>query len=106
MSRHYILDENRNAVEVEDCLDWARWLEEADELRRVGDDAAAGSRVSTVFLGLNHQWCEGGRPLIFETMVFGGPLDGEQQRYSTWQEAEAGHKAMLQRVSDTQGEED
>jgi hypothetical protein len=31
-------------------------------------------------------------------MVFGGPLDHEQDRYSTWDEAIRGHEAMLERV--------
>jgi hypothetical protein len=40
----------------------------------------------------------GARPLLFETMVFGGPLDGEQTRYSTWDEAKSGHDAMVTRL--------
>ena len=36
--------------------------------------------------------------MIFETMFFGGTLDGEQERYSTWDEAERGHAAILARV--------
>lgn len=32
-----------------------------------------------------------------ETMVFGGPLDAEMERYSTWDEAVAGHAAMVAR---------
>jgi len=51
-----------------------------------------------VFLGLNHSFGEG-PPLLFETMVFGGALDQEQARYTTWEQAEAGHKQMLARVS-------
>ena len=48
-------------------------------------------RVSTVFLGIDHNW-GGGEPLLFETMVFGGPLDGEIcLRYPTWDRAENGH---------------
>lgn len=53
--------------------------------------------VSTVWLGLNHNWGDG-PPLIFETMVFRGPLDEEQVRYSTEAEAIAGHAAMCARV--------
>lgn len=54
--------------------------------------------VSTVFLGLDHQYGDG-PPLLFETMVFGGPLDHEMNRYSTWNEAEKGHQEMVERVS-------
>jgi hypothetical protein len=53
-------------------------------------------RVSTVFLGIDHAW--EGPPLLFETMVFGGPLDEEMERYSTWEEAERGHAVMARRV--------
>ena len=54
--------------------------------------------MSTVFLGLNHAVSENGPPLLFETMVFGGQLDSEQERYTTWEEAELGHSAMVARV--------
>src|SRR5262245_14898324 len=47
--------------------------------------------ISTVFLGLDHQWMDG-PPLLFETMVFNGPCNEFQERYSTWKEAEEGHK--------------
>jgi hypothetical protein len=47
--------------------------------------------VSTVFLGIDHNFGNG-PPLLFETMVFGGEYDGYCKRYSTWEEAEGGHK--------------
>jgi len=53
--------------------------------------------VSTVWLGLNHQWGDG-PPLIFETMVFGGNLDQEQSRYSTRDQAHTGHEQTVARV--------
>lgn len=56
------------------------------------------SEVSTVFLAINHSHTLTGPPVLFETMVFGGPLGGEQDRYHTWDEAVAGHAAMLARV--------
>lgn len=47
--------------------------------------------ISTVWLGLNYQWLPDRPPLIFETMIFGGPLDMKQWRYSTEDQALAGH---------------
>lgn len=38
------------------------------------------------------------RRWIFETLVIGGPLDDKMKRYSTWEEAEAGHAAMVEQV--------
>lgn len=65
--------------------------------RRVALTYIGDVKISTVFMPLNHQWGDG-PPLIFETMVFGGPLDEEQERCSTWSEAEAMHEAMCRRV--------
>jgi hypothetical protein len=67
------------------------------EDRRVALTQIAPSvRVSTVFLALDHGW--GGKRLWFETMVFSGPLADECERYETWDEAETGHAAMVERV--------
>ena len=91
----YILDGHK--VKSVELMEWARWFEKAD--RRVAKTDVAHVNVSTVFLGVDHRFGDEGPPLIFETMVFGGPLDGEQDRYSTWDEAEAGHKRMVERVN-------
>jgi len=50
--------------------------------------------ISTVFLGIDHSFGRGA-PVLFETMTF-APGDAEGQwRYRTWQEAEAGHAAVV-----------
>lgn len=64
------------------------------EYKRVAFDKVGEVEVSTVWLGLNHRFNEG-PPLIFETMVFGGPMDQECNRYSTETEALAGHAHMV-----------
>jgi len=60
--------------------------------------------VSTVFLFLDHGWQDDPAPILWETMVLGAPsghpLDQECERYATWEEARAGHDAMVQRVKD------
>ena len=67
--------------------------------RTVAKDKIGDVEISTVFLGLDHQFGKG-RPLLFETMVFGGELDQEMDRYSTYEEAEKGHKFMVKRVKE------
>lgn len=54
--------------------------------------------VSTVFLGLNHNYFKQGPPILFETMVFGGKHDGYMNRYATWDEAKAGHKEIVEMI--------
>ena len=91
---HYKL-EGKEVVEVDDLMEWGKWIQTAD--RHVAKDKIGKAKISTVFLGLDHSFGSG-PPLLFETMVFGGPLDGETDRYSIWEEAEIGHEAMKVRV--------
>lgn len=50
--------------------------------------------VSTVFLSLDHRF--GGRPpVLWETMTFGGPDDQHQRRYTSRDNAEAGHEEAV-----------
>jgi hypothetical protein len=93
----YILDDEHNVIGIKDLMVWAKWFEEAstDKARVVAQDQVGDSFVSTVFLGLDHNWSLSGPPIVFETMVFGGIDDGRQWRYCTWKSAEAGHKKMV-----------
>lgn len=88
-------------IQAPDLMTWAHWYEVAANrivARWEQDDVT----VSTVFLSIDHSFSGTGPPILFETMVFGGALDGEQDRYSTWVEAAAGHVVMVARVSDAQ----
>lgn len=72
------------------------------------DSAGRHWFVSTIFLGIDHSFDSAGPPLLFETMVFGykapsklgNPkgIDGNDRysnRYSTEEEALAGHETAL-----------
>lgn len=89
MSDKYILD-GQTPVKA-DLMTWARWFETAD--RHVDRTEIGEHLVSTVFLGLDHQFGDG-PPLLFETMVFAGgePDDMWCERCSTWDEAVAMHQ--------------
>jgi hypothetical protein len=97
MGDYYALNDD-NSVSPISSMEWAKRFEDR-ERRRVGLDELNGARVSTVFLGLNHQFLDDGPPLIFETMVF--PEGWDERlcwRYSTWEQAEAGHKEAVRLV--------
>ncbi len=76
-----------------------------DTVRHLGDgdyntvafELVGDAIVSTVWLGHDF-WLGPGPPRIFETMVFGGQLEGEQRRYSTQECAVIGHREMVQLV--------
>lgn len=77
-------------------LAWHGWFESAE--RHVGDDTIRGVRISTVFLGLDHNFFGEGPPILWETMVFGGRLHGEMRRYSSRADAVRGHALFVTRV--------
>lgn len=81
---HWILD-GIEPIEV-DLMTWARWYGDAD--RHIAFDHLEPWRVSTVFLGLDHNFGGEGPPLLFETMVFGeGWGDLWCERTSTYEQA-------------------
>jgi hypothetical protein len=99
---HYILD-GTTVRHTEDVLAWAQWFETAD--RRVARTALTPEvEVSTVFLGIDHQFEPGGPVVLFETMTFAQrgmerkALEMFTERYSTWHEAEQGHEAVCAQV--------
>ena len=77
-----------------DVLTWGKWFGNMDN-RRIGEDHIDHVRISTVFLGLDHNMRGVGDPVLFETMIFGGPLDNEQWRYCSYAEAERGHQEAV-----------
>jgi len=90
----YILD-GHDPIPAPDALAWGQWLESAYDARIVGKTRVGDRDVSTVFIGLDHQYGSG-PPLLFETLVF--PECDDCQRYSTWDQAVAGHDATVGRL--------
>jgi hypothetical protein len=94
---HYILNSELVPVSCEDIKTWARWMETA-ERTLAKDKTRGGVLVSTVFLGLDHNFTSYGPAVLYETMIFCGPLDLDQARYSTYADAMAGHKEMFRQA--------
>ena len=69
----YIL-QGKKPVLCSDLMEWARCIENGDGQRQVAKTSEPGVDVSTVFLGIDHSY-NSDRPLLFETMVFGGVHD-------------------------------
>lgn len=97
---HYILEKGK--IKKADLFEMAKWFEENSEARIVDKtELDGGVSVSTVFLCIDHNFLnfaepwEGKknnhRPILFETMIFGGEHDQYQVRYATFAEAKKGH---------------
>ena len=67
---------------------------------RVGEDRVGEVTVSTVWLGIDHGFNfddpDNYRPVIFETMIFGGEHDDAMMRYCTDEEAVKGHAEAVE----------
>ena len=104
-SGQYTLDENDNPVPETDIEKWADWYARAN---RCVARTNLGTRgyVSTVFLGLDQSFhlifgdVPNPRPVLWETMIFGGPYDQSQWRYSSRVEAFEGHAQAVKMCED------
>jgi hypothetical protein len=97
---HYVLDAESRVRRAE-LMEWARWFEAnaVNGTRLVGlTEITSQVRVSTVFIGINSRYFGKGPPLVFETLVFGGPMDGEQWKYASWDDAETGHAVAVRKA--------
>ena len=97
MSHIYILD-GKNPVPCDDICVWGTWFAQNNELRTVARREEEDMCVSTVFIGVDHS-SVGDKAILFETMVFSpNEHDEECVRYSTWEEAEAGHSEVCNKI--------
>lgn len=104
----YILGRNGELVPCPDLLKWGKWFENGNRTLAIWETPAKCWRnralryawqrqrvprvyVSTVFLGLDHNFFGRGDPILWETMIFGGVNDFGQWRYDSREAALAGH---------------
>jgi hypothetical protein len=109
----YILggEEGRTPIPCYSLTQWGEWLNDVGH-RQVAFTGNKTKYVSTVFLGLDHRHMGGGPPLVFESMAFieeGKWFEGaygeriyyptslDCERYSSWEDAEIGHRAMVRK---------
>lgn len=95
---YWILNAAGEPEHVDSVKAWSEWYERAtrDRSRIVAQHRDEGPDapdvlVSTVFLGLDHNFAAGGPPVLWETMILGGPDDGYQRRFTSRADALDGH---------------
>lgn len=101
MSNNYILI-GKTPKKSTNVTDWGNWFQNNGKNCIVGNDTVNGVLVSTVFLGIDHNFnpraTGNSEPILFETMIFGGKHNQYMMRYNTWEEAEIGHKKALEMI--------
>jgi hypothetical protein len=92
MEAYFVLDERGEPRREMDQQAWTRWFERAD--RGVARTVLTPHvTVLTTFSGVDAA-PGSDTPLLFETRVFGGVLDGEEVQRSTRAEAVATHNEL------------
>ena len=81
----YILEDKTSVL----CYDIDEWIKFMQTDRHIiKKSATKNGLISTIFLALDHNFAFEGNPMLFETMIFYGPLDGRYQtRCSTYNES-------------------
>jgi hypothetical protein len=99
MLETYYLDENGEPQRTDNPVLLEAMIR--DSRRVVARDTVDPFVISTVFLIYDHNWDRYGRPVLWETMVF-GPRDDELEceRYTSREEALAGHARLVARYRD------
>ncbi|BAY78354.1 hypothetical protein NIES25_48280 [Nostoc linckia NIES-25] len=99
---HYYKLEKQTPVAVESFMERSFWMATAaiaDIIVMVND--FNGCIISTKFVGidLNPGKCNSeSQPMVFETLVIGGAMDGKRNFYPTWDEAIQGHLKICTQV--------
>jgi len=75
-------------------IDLSEWASELSN-NRIARTKIGDTEVSTVWVGL----CHNNYRLVFETMIFGGPHNGEINRYSSELNALKGHIATVEALA-------
>lgn len=98
LSIYYRLNEDNKAIPCS-LLEWSDYIKSPVLSRIVKQEQILDHMVSTVFLGINHNFFDDGKsPHIFETMIFPKETlsDIYCERYSTWEQAEKGHQKAIE----------
>ena len=104
----YVLNSRKEPVVCDDLDLWAATFKDNQIVKQETVTELGGlwspfthPWVSTVFLGLDHNFSDKGPPIVFETMIFGGVYNQKSQwRYATWEEAMKGHDRTVKMVKD------
>ena len=97
---YYILNAYQRLLRVNDVETWAHWFESAHQTgqRFIKQNRMNGILISTIFLGIDHNFFGSGPPILWETMIFGLYRVDPQWRFSDVESAKHWHAIQLHKV--------
>lgn len=98
--------EGKIPVAAESFIDWNLWMASASFTdTTVMYNDFYDSLVSTKFVGIDlnpGSSNSDSQPMVFESTVMGGRLDGKKNFYPTWEEAIQGHLKICSQIAKLQ----
>lgn len=95
-SRYYGLNKNNKPYSI--TLDeWGKMMNGMAS-QSLAKTTIGDTEVSTVFLGMDHGHGAPGPPVLWETMLFGDDVEEYQVRYTSYEDAAAGHIEVVKRL--------
>lgn len=95
----FILDEKNNIIPNKNIEEFRKWSDENKEKLQI-ETFIGDFRISTIFMGRNHDNFHEGEPLLWETMIFKNKevFEDYQKRYSSFKEAMNGHNEAIDKI--------
>ena len=88
---------NKEPINCMDLMKWGEWMEKRDRI--IKQEYVGKIFISTVFLGIDHAFGVGKKPILFETMIFKDQKNQDYQtRCATYDEALKMHKKAVKLV--------
>lgn len=95
---HYILNDSGVPIVCNDFNVWGEWFKGSKRIVR--QDTIGKVMISTVFLGIDHNYGSDCPPILWETMIFNGKHDQYQDRCSgSREQAESMHAKAYELVT-------
>lgn len=95
MVNNLYIEVDGQPVQAETLQEWAEFMENRQP---TAVKVIHGFKVSTVFLGVDYEWREDRDPILYETMVFGDVLTGQNIRATSQEAALANHEKMVEAI--------
>jgi len=90
----YILDtDGRTPIQCDDLLQWTKWFHVTINRKVNYTIINTNVSVSTIFIGIDYSFGNSDKPILWETMIFGGY--GKTRRYSSYEDAVKGHAEVI-----------
>ena len=103
MKNLYYILKNKEIIPVDSVITWAEEFQKQSSIIKQNNFRTILGKsifVSTVFIGINTSLNDE-KPLLFETMIFGGKHDHYKVKYHTYNEAEEGHEKAVKLAKST-----